>query len=109
MTKLKDTRPSEFIKDMKNELKDINKKVHNYERSKAMGDLLNKAGIADTVENNEMIANTVLDAAKEVTAENTVITSYIKGANKTILIESKWVVDSSKKPYLTTIILKEVK
>ncbi|NFI55026.1 hypothetical protein FDA48_01285 [Clostridium botulinum] len=109
LTKLKDTRPSEFTKEMKNELKDINKKVHNYELSKGMGDLLNKAGIADTVENNEMIANTVLDAAKEVKAGNTKIVRYIKGTNKDVIVESWWIIDSDGTPYCSTIILKEVK
>lgn len=109
LTKLKDERPSEFTKEMKNELKDINKKVHNYERSKGMGDLLNKAGIADTVENNEMIANTVLDAAKEVKSGNTKITRYIKGTNKDVIVESWWIIDSDGTPYCSTIILKEVK
>ena len=109
LTKLKDTRPSEFTKEMNNELKDINKKVHNYERSKGMGDLLNKAGIADTVENNEMIANTVLDAAKEVKAGNTKITRYIKGTNKEVIVESWWIIDGDGTPYCSTIILKEVK
>lgn len=74
-----------------------------------MGELLDDAGITDTVENNEMIANTVLDAAKEVNPGNTKITSYIKGENKTVLIESWWIIDSDGKSYCSTIILKEVK
>ena len=94
---------------MKQELRDITKKIHNYECSKGMGELLNDAGIADTVENNEMIANTVLDAAKEVKYGNDKIVRYIKGTNKEVLVESWWIIDSNGTPYCSTIILKEVK
>lgn len=109
LEKVKKRNPSEFTKEMEKELNANNKLVHNYERSKGMGELLDDAGIADTVESNEMIANTVLDAAKEVKPGNTKITSYIKGENKTVLIESWWIIDSDGTPYCSTIILKEVK
>jgi hypothetical protein len=36
-----------------------------------MGELLIDAGIADTPKNNEMIAKSILNAAKVVTPENT--------------------------------------
>ncbi|WP_349669207.1 hypothetical protein [Lacrimispora sp.] len=109
LKKIQNNNPSEFTKTMKKELIAGEKTVHNYERSKGMGELLNDAGIVDTPKNNEMIAKSILNAAKEVTPENTKIVSYIKGTNKTVLVESWWIIDSDGIPYCSTIILKAVK
>jgi hypothetical protein len=109
LKKIQNNNPSEFTKPMKKELIAGEKTVHNYERSKGMGELLNDAGIVDTPKNNEMIAKSILNAAKEVTPENTKIVSYIKGTNKTVLVESWWIIDSDGIPYCSTIILKAVK
>ena len=109
LKKIQNNNPSEFTKTMKKELIAGEKTVHNYERSKGMGELLNDAGIVDTPKNNEMIAKNILNAAKEVTPENTKIVSYIKGTNKTVLVESWWIIDSDGIPYCSTIILKAVK
>ena len=109
LEKLKKRNSFEFTEKMEKELNTSNKLVHSYERSKGMGELVDDAGITDTVENNEMIANTVLDAAKEVKPGNTKITSYIKGENKNVIVESWWIIDSDGTPYCSTIILKEAK
>ncbi len=109
LKKIQNNNPSEFTKTMNKELIAGEKTVHNYERSKGMGELLNDAGIVDTPKNNEMIAKSILNAAKEVTPENTKIVSYIKGTNKTVLVESWWIIDSDGIPYCSTIILKAVK
>ncbi len=109
LQKLKKQNPSEFTKEMEKEFKAADKIVHNYERSKGMGELLDDARITDTAENNEMIAKPVLDAAKEVTSKNTKIRSYINVGNKPVIVESWWILDKSGTPYCSTIILIEVK
>lgn len=74
-----------------------------------MGRLLDDAGIADTAENNEIIAKTVLSSAKEVTSKNTKIRSTINIGNKPVIVESWWIIDKNGTPYCSTIILIEVK
>ena len=74
-----------------------------------MGKLLNEAGIVDTIENNEMIANIVLDSAKDATKENTKISRYLEGVNGKVIAESWWIVGSDDIPYRSTIIIKAVK
>lgn len=109
LEKLKKANPSEFTKEMQKELKACTDPVHNYERSKGMGELLDDAGIADTVENNEKIAKTILDSAKEVTSKNTKIRSTINIGTKPVIVESWWKLDKNGTPYCSTIILIEVK
>lgn len=69
---------------------------------------LNNVGITDTVENNRMIADNLLEAARQVEPGNTKIISYIEGTNGTVQVESWWNITSDGKPYLTTMILKPV-
>lgn len=109
LEKLKKANPSEFTKEMNKELKACTDSVHNYERSKAMGKLLDDAGIVDTVENNEKIAKIILDSAKEVTSKNTKIRSTINIGTKSVIVESWWIIDENGIPYCSTIILIEVK
>ena len=109
LEKLKSSKSPEFTKELKKELKTISDKVHNYERSKGMGELLEKAGIPDTIENNQKIAETVLDAAKDVTRENTKIRRVLHGTNGDVIVESWWMLGSDNIPYCSTIILIEVK
>ena len=109
ITKIKNNNPKEFTKELKKEFKQIDSTIHNYERSKAMGKLLNEARIADTIENNEMIANIVLDSAKDATKENTKISRYLEGVNGKVIAESWWIVGSDDIPYCSTIIIKAVK
>lgn len=105
LTKIQNKNPSEFTKEMKKS----ESIVHNYDRSQGMGKLLDDAGIADTAENNEMIAKTVLDSAKEVTPKNTKIRSTINIGNKPIIIENWWIIDKNGIPYCSTIVLIKVK
>ncbi|MBW6411868.1 hypothetical protein [Clostridium weizhouense] len=109
LTKIQNKNPSEFTKEMKKELKKSESIVHNYDRSQGMGKLLDDAGIADTAENNEIIAKTVLDSAKEATPKNTKIRSTINIGNKPVIIESWWIIDKNGTPYCSTIILIKVK
>ena len=66
---------------MKKELQECENRLHNYQRSQEMNNTLNEAGIEDSIENNQMIVENLLDAAKEVTDGNTEIISYIEGVN----------------------------
>ena len=78
---LKDIRklnPESFTKEMKKELQECENRLHNYQRSQEMNNTLNEAGIEDSIENNQMIVENLLDAAKEVTDGNTEIISYIE-------------------------------
>ncbi len=88
LTKIQNKKPSEFTKEMKKELKTSESIVHNYDRSQGIGKFLDDAGISDTVENNEMIAKTVLDSAKEAIPKNTKTGSTINIGNKPVIIES---------------------
>ena len=70
---------------------------------------LNNAGITDTLENNQKIAENLLEAAKSVTPSNTEVISYINGTKGTVEIVSRWKVNDDGTAYLATIILKPVK
>ncbi len=109
LKKIKNNNPKEYTKELAKEFKQIDNTIHNYERSKAMGKLLDEAGIADTIENNEMIANIILDSAKDVTKENTKISRYIEGVNGKVIVESWWILGSDNIPYCSTIIIIAVK
>ena len=74
-----------------------------------MSNTLNEAGIEDSIENNQMIVENLLDAAKEVTEGNTKITSYIEGVNGKLQVVSRWKILSDGTPYLATVILKPMK
>lgn len=50
-----------------------------------------------------------MDSSKDVSPGNTVIESYIEGANGRVLVESRWKILENGKPYLATAILKPVK
>ncbi|BCN32363.1 hypothetical protein [Anaeromicropila herbilytica] len=100
---------SEFTPAMREEMGKCERAVHNYDRSKQMGKLLKDAGIKNTTKNNELIAKEILNAAKEVRKGNTIVECLIKGKKKTVLIESRWIIDKDGTPYCSTIILKAVK
>ena len=79
MKDIRKLNPESFIKEMKKELQECENRLHNYQRSQEMNNTLNEAGIEDSIENNQMIVENLLDAAKEVTDGNTEIISYIEG------------------------------
>lgn len=56
-----------------------------------------------------MIVENLLDAAKEVTDENTEIISYIEGVNGKVQVVSRWKILPDGTPYLATVILKPMK
>jgi len=101
--------PDIFNKSMKTELKSLNSQVHNYQRSLEMSKTLNNAGIVDTVENNQMITENLLEAAKKVEIGSTEIISYLSGPNGDVQVVSRWKILDDETPYLATIILKPVK
>ena len=109
---LKDIRklnPESFTKEMKKELQECENRLHNYQRSQEMNNTLNEAGIEDSIENNQMIVENLLDAAKEVTDGNTEIISYIAGVNGKVQVVSRWKILPDGTPYLATVILKPMK
>jgi len=93
---------------MQKEYDSFIRQIHNYERSLGNNKVLAKAGIQDTPEMNQKIAEKILEDAKKVTAENTSIESRFKGTKKDVIIGSKWI-PNIEGPYCTTIIIKEVK
>ena len=101
--------PENFTKSMKKELQECEDKLHNYQRSQEMSKTLNEAGIEDTIENNQMIVENLVAAAKKVTQGNTEIISYIDGVNGKVQVVSRWKILSDGNPYLATVILKPVK
>ena len=106
---IKRANPSNFTDAMKEELKQCNNRLHNYQRSIEMANTLDGAGITNTLENNNMIVESLFDAAKEVKASNTEIISYIEGTNGQVQVVSRWKILPDGKPYLATVILKPVK
>jgi len=106
---IKKTNPEIFNKNMKNELKSIEDKLHNYQRSQEMSKTLNNAGILDNAENNQMIAEELLEAAKSAKTGNTEIISYIEGSTGNIQVVSRWKILDDGTPYLATVILKPIK
>ena len=106
---IKKTNPEIFNKYMKNELKSIEDKLHNYQRSQEMSKTLNNAGILDNAENNQMIAEELLEAAKSAKIGNTEIISYIEGSTGNIQVVSRWKILDDGTPYLATVILKPIK
>ena len=100
---------SNFTKEMKKELQECENRLHNYQRSQEMNNTLNEAGIEDSIENNQMIVENLLDAAKEVTDGNTEIISYIEGVNGKVQVVSRWKILPDGTPYLATVILKPMK
>lgn len=79
MKDIRKLNPESFTKEMKKKLQECENRLHNYQRSQEMNNTLNEAGIEDSIENNQMIVENLLDAAKEVTDGNTEIISYIEG------------------------------
>ena len=106
---IKKTNPENFNKNMKSELKSCEDKLHNYQRSQEMSKTLNNAGILDNAENNQMIAEELLEAAKSAKSGNTEIISYIEGSNGKIQVVSRWKILDDCTPYLATVILKPIK
>lgn len=106
---IKKTNPENFNKNMKSELKSCEDKLHNYQRSQEMSKTLNNAGILDNAENNQMIAEELLEAAKSAKTGNTEIISYIEGSNGKIQVVSRWKILDDGTPYLATVILKPIK
>ena len=115
MKDIRKLNPESFTKEMKKELiiyeEELHKKyrLHNYQRSQEMNNTLNEAGIEDSIENNQMIVENLLDAAKEVTDGNTEIISYIEGVNGKVQVVSRWKILPDGTPYLATVILKPMK
>ena len=70
---------------------------------------MEKAGIPDTPENNEMIAKVLCEAGNKVSENNTKIETELCINGNKVILESWWIIDKDKRPYMTTIIVKGVK
>ena len=68
--------------------------------------MLVAAGIPDTQENNKIIAAELLKSGKGVCEGNTKIQSELLINERKIILESYWKIESDKKPYMATIIIK---
>lgn len=70
---------------------------------------LNNAGITDTPDNNQMIVENLLEAAKELKEGHAEIISYLSGPSSKVQVVSRWKILDDGTPYLATVILKPVK
>ena len=91
---------------MQKEYDSFIRQIHNYERSLGNKKVLVAAGIPDTQENNKIIAAELLKSGKEVCEGNTKIQSELLINERKIILESYWKIESNKKPYMATIIIK---
>lgn len=107
--KLQNDNPDNITKQMKVQHKKFLDQCHNYERSLGNGNVFEKAGIPDTPENNEMIAKEVCKAGRKVSENNTKIETELCINGNKVILDSWWIIDKDKRPYMTTIIVKGVK
>lgn len=91
---------------MKSELQSLNKQIHIYQRSQEMSITLNNAGVTDMPDNNQMIVENLLEAAKEVKEGHTEIISYLSGPFGKVQVVSRWKILDDGTPYLATVILR---
>ena len=103
---LKKESPDLLTKEMQTEYKAFKKQLHNYERALGNGNALENAGISNTPENNRIIAEELLKAGRKVCEGNTKIQSELCIGEKKVILESWWIIDVDKRPYMTTIIIK---
>ena len=108
-TQFKKLPKEKITKQMNDENAAWEREIHNYERALGNGSALEKAGIPDTPENNEMIAKVLCEAGNKVSENNTIIQTELCINENKVILESRWKIDRDKRPYMTTIIVKGVK
>jgi len=86
-------------------IKELPQLKHNYERSKAMSEVLIRAGLKDTPANNSALIRHLLEAGEQVSKNNPTSKSVFSGPKGDISIEAKWRVLEDGKKYLSTIIM----
>ena len=108
-TQFKKLPKEKITKQMNDENAAWEREIHNYERALGNGSALEKAGIPDTPENNEMIAKVLCEAGNKVSENNTIIQTELCINENKVILNSRWKIDRDKRPYMTTIIVKGVK
>jgi hypothetical protein len=74
-----------------------------------MKDILEKAGLTDTPENNKLITEHLLEVGNKVTPDNrTWVPSILKGPNGNLKVESTWKILNDGRAYLSTLKFKPV-
>jgi hypothetical protein len=83
--------------------------LHNAELSQEMSLTLERAGISDTVANNDLIVHELLQAGRHVTSNNTKVSTVLQGANGDVKIQDVFQVLPDGNKYLNTVNLFPVK
>jgi len=112
LREFKQQRRKEFDLDLNNEkrLKLVRDKLlHNAERSQEMSLTLERAGVPDTIQNNDLIVHKLLQAGKEVTPDNTKVSTIFQGSNGDVKIQGIFQVLPDGSKYLNTVNIFPVK
>jgi hypothetical protein len=105
LKRLKQTQRKLFDADPHNaeQLKRLEKMKHNFDRSDDMRQKLESIGLSDTIENNQSIANHLLEVGKQIRPENTLdFPSILEGPNGKLKVLTTWKMVNGQ-PYLSTI------
>lgn len=105
LNQMKQTQRKLFDADPQNakEIERLKQMKHNYERSQDMKKNLETIGLSDTMENNEKIAEHIIDVGKKITPENRLdFPSVLEGPNGKLKVLTTWTMVEGK-PYLATI------
>ncbi|MNI17736.1 hypothetical protein D3C73_711170 [compost metagenome] len=111
LKQLRQTQRKVFDADPQNaeRIKRLESMKHNYERSEDMRNKLESIGLGDTAENNQYIAEHLLDIGKNITPENRMdFPSVLEGPNGRVKVLTTWSIVAGK-PYLSTIKLIPIK
>ncbi|MBK5073447.1 hemagglutinin repeat-containing protein [Budviciaceae bacterium CWB-B4] len=81
-----------FAKDPNNvkKLDDLKNKIHNVEKSREMERVLNNAGITNTTKNNNLIIDSLLSSARNISSNNMRTSVVIHGPNSSIRVYGTW-------------------
>ncbi|MCU6792327.1 PrsW family glutamic-type intramembrane protease [Paenibacillus sp. WQ 127069] len=105
LKQLRQTQRKVFDADPQNaeRIKRLEKMKHNFDRSDDMRQKLESIGLSDTIENNQSIAQHLLEVGKQVNPENTLdFPSILEGPDGKLKVLTTWkMVDGQ--PYLSTI------
>lgn len=83
---------------------------HNYERSTAMARELDKVGLTNTLANNNILINHLLETGQSVGPANRVwVPSLLEGPNGALQVKSTWKIMDDNRAYLNTLMFVPVK
>ncbi|EOZ8402789.1 hypothetical protein ACUW7S_005452, partial [Escherichia coli] len=95
--------------DGKKTIRALEDKMHNIDRSREMGQILEDAGIPDTPANNDMIIEKLLDSAQGDLPADRTTSVVIDGKNGSVRVNGVWVDMPDGAKRLSTIIVKVFK